>query len=52
MKESIRLRLEKLTDRYEEVGRLLADSELAGGECAWDDDTNPSAATHVIATHG
>jgi peptide chain release factor 1 len=31
MKDSIRLRLEKLTDRYEEVGRLLADSELAGG---------------------
>jgi len=31
MKDSIRSRLEKLTDRYEEVGRLLADSELAGG---------------------
>ena len=31
MKDSIRLRLEKLTDRYEEVGRLLADSDLAGG---------------------
>jgi len=31
MKDSIRLRLEKLTDRYEEVGRLLADPDLAGG---------------------
>ena len=31
MKESIRQRLEKMTDRFEEVGRLLATSEVAGG---------------------
>jgi peptide chain release factor 1 len=30
MKESIRLRLEKMTDRFEEVGRLLATSDVAG----------------------
>jgi peptide chain release factor 1 len=31
MKDSIRLRLEKMTDRFEEVGRLLATAEVAGG---------------------
>src|SRR6185312_12044546 len=31
MKESIRQRLEKMTDRFEEVGRLLATAEIAGG---------------------
>jgi peptide chain release factor 1 len=31
MKESIRQRLQQLTDRFEEVGRLLASEELAGG---------------------
>jgi peptide chain release factor 1 len=31
MKDSIRLRLEKMTDRFEEVGRLLATSDVAGG---------------------
>ncbi|MEP7246017.1 MAG: peptide chain release factor 1 [Gammaproteobacteria bacterium] len=30
MKDSIRLRLEKMTDRFEEVGRLLAAPEVAG----------------------
>jgi peptide chain release factor 1 len=30
MKDSIRLRLEKLADRFEEVGRLLADPDMAG----------------------
>jgi peptide chain release factor 1 len=30
MRDSIRRRLERLTDRYEEVGRLLADPELQG----------------------
>src|ERR1700760_4429475 len=30
MKESIRQRLEKMTDRFEEVGRLLATSDVAG----------------------
>ena len=30
MKETIRLRLEKMTDRFEEVGRLLATSDVAG----------------------
>ena len=30
MKESIRLRLEKMSDRFEEVGRLLASPEVAG----------------------
>ena len=31
MKESIRQRLQKLSDRFEEVGRLLATDEVAGG---------------------
>ena len=31
MKESIRQRLEKLADRFEEVGRLLAGDSVAGG---------------------
>ena len=31
MKASIRQRLEKLSDRFEEVGRLLATDEVAGG---------------------
>ena len=31
MKESIRQRLEKMADRFEEVGRLLATAEVAGG---------------------
>jgi peptide chain release factor 1 len=31
MKPSLRLKLEKTVDRFEEVGRLLADSQLAGG---------------------
>ncbi len=31
MKESIRQRLEKLADRFEEVGRLLNTAEIAGG---------------------
>jgi peptide chain release factor 1 len=31
VKESIRQRLEKLSDRFEEVGRLLATNDIAGG---------------------
>src|SRR5215831_8666631 len=31
MKDSIRQRLQRLADRYEEVGRLLASEEVAGG---------------------
>ncbi|MDE2138296.1 MAG: PCRF domain-containing protein, partial [Gammaproteobacteria bacterium] len=31
MKDSIRQRLEKLSDRFEEVGRVLATDEVAGG---------------------
>ena len=31
MKDTIRNRLEKMTDRFEEVGRLLAAPEIAGG---------------------
>jgi peptide chain release factor 1 len=31
MKDSIRQRLEKLTDRFEEIGRLLATDEVPGG---------------------
>jgi peptide chain release factor 1 len=31
MKDSIRQRLQKLSDRFEEVGRLLASDEVAGG---------------------
>ena len=30
MRDSIRRRLERLTDRYEEVGRLLSDPSLQG----------------------
>jgi hypothetical protein len=31
MKDSIRQRLERSVDRFEEVGRLLADPDTAGG---------------------
>ncbi len=31
MKDSIRMRLEKMSERFEEVGRLLAAPEVAGG---------------------
>jgi peptide chain release factor 1 len=31
MKDTIRQRIERMTDRHEEVGRLLAASEIAGG---------------------
>ncbi|TLY56880.1 MAG: PCRF domain-containing protein, partial [Gammaproteobacteria bacterium] len=31
MKDSIRQRLQKLAERFEEVGRLLATDEVAGG---------------------
>src|ERR1700732_654444 len=31
MKDSIRQRVERMTERFEEVGRLLAAPELAGG---------------------
>ena len=31
MKDSIRQRIERMTDRYEEVGRLLGAPEIAGG---------------------
>ena len=31
MKESIHQRLQKLADRFEEVGQLLASNEVAGG---------------------
>jgi len=31
MKDSIRLRLDKMSERFEEVGRLLATTEVAGG---------------------
>jgi peptide chain release factor 1 len=31
MKDSLRTRLQKLSDRFEEVGRLLASEEIAGG---------------------
>jgi peptide chain release factor 1 len=37
MKESIRQRLEKLADRFEEVGRLLASAEIAGGSSQFRD---------------
>jgi peptide chain release factor 1 len=37
MKESIRLRLEKMSDRFEEVGRLLASPELAGSSTQFRD---------------
>jgi peptide chain release factor 1 len=31
MKDSIRQRLDKMSDRFEEIGRLLADPEVSGG---------------------
>lgn len=31
MKESLRQRIEKMSDRFEEVGRLLASAEISGG---------------------
>jgi peptide chain release factor 1 len=37
MKESIRLRLEKMSDRFEEVGRLLASPEVAGSSTQFRD---------------
>jgi len=37
MKASIRLKLEKTTDRFEEVGRLLADPAMAGGSAEFRD---------------
>jgi peptide chain release factor 1 len=37
MKASIRLKLEKTTDRFEEVGRLLADPAVAGGSTEFRD---------------
>ena len=37
LKESIRQRLEKLADRFEEVGRLLATDEVAGGSSQFRD---------------
>ncbi|MFT3907509.1 MAG: peptide chain release factor 1 [Steroidobacteraceae bacterium] len=37
MKSSIRLKLEKAVERFEEVGRLLADPELAGGSSQFRD---------------
>src|SRR5580700_5779870 len=37
MKQSIRQRLEKLADRFEEVGRLLASAEIAGGSSQFRD---------------
>ncbi len=37
MKESIRLRLERMSDRFEEVGRLLASSEVAGSSTQFRD---------------
>ena len=37
MKDSIRQRLEKLSDRFEEVGRLLASPELDGGSTRFRD---------------
>jgi peptide chain release factor 1 len=37
MKESIRLRLEKMADRFEEVGRLLTSAEVAGSSTQFRD---------------
>ena len=37
MKASIRLKLEKTCDRFEEVGRLLADPSLAGSSSEFRD---------------
>src|ERR1700739_1332141 len=37
MKESIRQRLEKMSDRFEEVGRLLTSAEVAGNSTQFRD---------------
>src|ERR1700737_393384 len=49
MKESIRQRLEKMTDRFEEVGRLLATADIAGGSQQFRDLSMEYARLHPLA---
>jgi len=50
MKASIRQKLEKTSDRFEEVGRLLADPSLAGGSDAFRELSMEYARLEPIAT--
>ena len=50
MKPSIRLKLEKTADRFEEVGRLLSDSKLAGGSEQFRDLSMEYARLEPVAT--
>jgi peptide chain release factor 1 len=49
MKDSIRQRLQKLTDRFEEVGRVLATDEIAGGSPQFRDLTVEYARLQPLA---
>jgi len=49
MKDSIRQRLQKLTDRFEEVGRVLATDELPGGSPQYGDLTVEYARLQPLA---
>jgi peptide chain release factor 1 len=49
MKESIRQRLEKMVDRFEEVGRLLADPETAGRSAQFRDLSKEYARLQPLA---
>ncbi len=50
MKASIRQKLEKTSDRFEEVGRLLADASLAGGSQEFRDLSMEYARLEPVAT--
>jgi peptide chain release factor 1 len=50
MKASIRQKLEKTTERFEEVGRLLADPSLAGGSDAFRELSMEYARLEPVAT--
>ena len=50
MKDSIRQRLEKLSDRFEEVGRLLASPDLDGGSAQFRDLSVEYAKLQPLAT--
>jgi peptide chain release factor 1 len=51
MKDSIRQRLEKMVDRFEEVGRLLADPSTAGGSQQFRDLSQEYARLQPLAEH-
>jgi peptide chain release factor 1 len=51
MKDSIRQRLEKLSDRFEEVGRLLASAQVAGGSQQFRELSMEYARLQPLADH-